>query len=302
MRLLLLFHVVKLHRKGSKITYNLLLNLFIIISKINSIMKILAIIGSPKGKGNTFQLVKYFESALQKLRETEFEYLFLKDADLKLCKGCFNCISKGENFCPLKDDREKIEKKILQSDGVIIAFPVYVANIPWLLKNFYDRFGYTVHRPRFFNQGALVIATAAGMGLKEGLACAGSLLNVSGFKFVNKLGLTTPPYKAVSKLSEKEHKIIQKTALKFYNSLSESKIPKVKFGQLMHYNIFKNIIPELIQYLPADNEYWSNKGWFIKNCNYFVKSRINIFQNIFVKIIGKLAGNGTRNDLTKAYL
>jgi multimeric flavodoxin WrbA len=61
--------------------------------------------------------------------EVEFEYLFIKDANLESCRGCFTCIAKGELFCPIKDDRAKIEEKMLNSDGVIFASPGYVMNI-----------------------------------------------------------------------------------------------------------------------------------------------------------------------------
>jgi len=42
---------------------------------------------------------------MKKQGEVEFDYLFLRDQNLKLCKGCFVCVTRGENLCPLKDDR-----------------------------------------------------------------------------------------------------------------------------------------------------------------------------------------------------
>ena len=91
-------------------------------------MKVLAIIGSLR-KGNTLDVVQEVEKHMKELGEVEFEYLFLKDANLELCKGCFNCLTKGDEFCPIKDDRVEIEKRMLESDGVILASPVYVHNL-----------------------------------------------------------------------------------------------------------------------------------------------------------------------------
>ena len=91
--------------------------------------------------------------------DVTFEYLFLKDVDLKMCRGCFSCVIKGEDFCPIKDDRAKIEDKMLKSDGVIFVTPCYCQNVSALLKNFIDRFSYVFHRPRFFNQKAMALAT-----------------------------------------------------------------------------------------------------------------------------------------------
>ena len=70
-------------------------------------MKILAVIGSPRGRGAGYQVVKKIEERMKALGEVEFTYLFLKDANLKLCAGCYTCMAKGEDKCPLKDDRAR---------------------------------------------------------------------------------------------------------------------------------------------------------------------------------------------------
>jgi multimeric flavodoxin WrbA len=54
---------------------------------------------------------------MKSLGDVEFSYLFLKDAHLELCLGCWQCLSWGEERCPLKDDREKIEMQILASNA-----------------------------------------------------------------------------------------------------------------------------------------------------------------------------------------
>ena len=133
-------------------------------------MKILAIMGSPKGKGSGYRVVQLIEKRMKAMGEVEFEYLFLKDANLQPCKGCFTCVTKGEDKCPLKDDRAKIEAAILASDGVILSTPGYVQNVSWLMKNFIDRFAYTNHRPIFHRQKVLLVANSGGAGLKEAIA------------------------------------------------------------------------------------------------------------------------------------
>ncbi|MCE7697524.1 MAG: NAD(P)H-dependent oxidoreductase, partial [Methanobacterium paludis] len=44
-------------------------------------MKILAIIGSPKGKGNSYKVTKEVEEKMNGMEDVTFEYLFLKDVD-----------------------------------------------------------------------------------------------------------------------------------------------------------------------------------------------------------------------------
>ncbi|MEX2704817.1 MAG: NAD(P)H-dependent oxidoreductase [Candidatus Freyrarchaeum guaymaensis] len=115
-------------------------------------MRVLAIIGSPKGKGNGYRVVQQIEKRMKGLGDVEFDYLLLKDANLETCQGCFTCISKGEDLCPLKNDRGKIEEQISNLDGVILSSPGNVQNVSWLMKNFIDRFAFTNHRLSFFDK------------------------------------------------------------------------------------------------------------------------------------------------------
>ncbi|GAJ06215.1 unnamed protein product, partial [marine sediment metagenome] len=68
-------------------------------------MKVLVIVGSSRVKGNTYKATKQLEEKIKKLGEVEFNYLFLKEANLKPCRGCFTCVTRGEQLCPIKDDR-----------------------------------------------------------------------------------------------------------------------------------------------------------------------------------------------------
>ena len=58
-------------------------------------MKILAIMGSPNGKGSGYKIVKMIEDRMKAMGDVEFVYLFLKDTNLKSCIGCYTCMAKG---------------------------------------------------------------------------------------------------------------------------------------------------------------------------------------------------------------
>jgi multimeric flavodoxin WrbA len=127
--------------------------------------------GSPRKKGNTYHVVERIKERLLAFDDSiEFEYLFLKDCDLKPCTGCFACIAKGESLCPLKDDRDMIMSKMMEADGIIFAAPCYGLGVPAVMKNFIDRFSYTLHRPRFFDKCFLAVATVGGVMGYEGHA------------------------------------------------------------------------------------------------------------------------------------
>lgn len=50
---------------------------------------------------------------------------------------------------PLKDDRDLLFGKMMMSDGVVFASPVYSFQVSGQMKIFLDRLGFVFHRPRF---------------------------------------------------------------------------------------------------------------------------------------------------------
>ncbi len=84
-------------------------------------MKILAICGSPR-KGNTY---KVLNSINENYPDIDYKILMLKDLNFELCKGCYSCVVRGEEKCPIKDDRDMIIGEMLEADGIIFASTTY---------------------------------------------------------------------------------------------------------------------------------------------------------------------------------
>jgi multimeric flavodoxin WrbA len=84
--------------------------------------------------------------------DIEYEIVRLSDYQLQPCKGCKACIDKGEEHCPLGDDRDLLINKIAASDGVIFASPNYSFQVSAIMKTFLDKLGFAFHRPRFFGK------------------------------------------------------------------------------------------------------------------------------------------------------
>ncbi len=242
-------------------------------------MKVLAIMGSPKKKGNSYKVTREVEERMKKSCNVEFEYLFLKDADLKMCSGCFNCVSKGKELCPLKDDKAEIENKMMEADGIIFATPVYCENVSGFMKNFIDRFAHVFHRPQFFDQKAMVLSTSAGSGLKETLDYL-KKLQIWGFGVPVELGVATPPWPMSDGLKEKNRKSIDKAAEEFYNKLQEGR-PSPNFMQYMHFRFLKET--SKLGYLPADLEFYKDKE------GYFYDTSISPLNKVFAPLIMKFA-------------
>lgn len=241
-------------------------------------MKILAIIGSPR-KGNTTKVVQQIEQELKMQSEDIcFEYLFLKDTELKLCKGCFVCIAKGEHLCPLKDDLSMAKEKMFNADGVIFASPVYVFNVSTLMKNLIDRFAYISHRPQFFGKSAMAVVTSGGGGIPETLKYLESVLRGWGFSFASKIGVMMHPAVDHSQSTTK----IKKAAHKFYNSIINNEPISPRLNEILQFRIIKLNSMKFTEHFSADYEFYKNTK------DYYVKARINFFKNIYAKTLEKI--------------
>ena len=99
-------------------------------------MKVLAISGSPRKKGNTSFLL---QQALQELEThgIETELIHLSDYRFSDCIGCEGC---RESFrCVIKDDMQKIYPLINQADALILGSPTYFYDVTSIMKAFLDR-------------------------------------------------------------------------------------------------------------------------------------------------------------------
>jgi multimeric flavodoxin WrbA len=223
-------------------------------------MKILAIMGSPKGKGSGYKIVRMIEDRMKTLGDVEFAYLFLKDANLKPCTGCYTCMAKGEDKCPLKDDRAAIEQMLLAADGVILSSPQYVLNVSWLMKNFIDRFAYTNHRPRFHRQKVLAVVNGGGDNPKSALASLRYALG--GSRIVHELGIATPPWPQTERAVAKKERAIDAAVKKFYRACLDTSLSSPTLHSLFLFLLRQRIYFECRQYLPADNAFYNGKAYY----------------------------------------
>ena len=226
-------------------------------------MKIIAVMGSPKGKGSGYKIVKMIEDRMIAMGNVEFEYLFLKDANLKPCIGCYNCVAKGEDKCPLKDDRAAIEQKLLAADGFILSSPVYMHSISGLMKNFMDRFAYLSHRPRFHRQKMLIVVNTSITGEKVALSTLKIALGHDrGARIVHELAIATPPWPQTGRSIAKKERAIDVAAKKFYQACLDTSLPLPTFNSYMDFLMMQKFSLECRQYLPADYTFYNGKVYY----------------------------------------
>ena len=126
-------------------------------------MKTIAIVGSPRKKGNTEILARHALKAIEEEGITT-ELVSLAGLEIKPCTACMVC--KKEERCSLEDDLFPIYLKMKESDGIILASPVYFGSATALIKALMDRTGYIAYlNGRVFERkvgGSLVVARRAG--------------------------------------------------------------------------------------------------------------------------------------------
>jgi multimeric flavodoxin WrbA len=237
-------------------------------------MKILAIITSLRKK-NTYGAVKKFEEAHQAYTDNcEYEYLFIKDLNFKQCRGCFLCISHGEDKCPLKDDRDLIIRKIESADCIILAGPNYSMNVNWLTKNMIDRFAYNLHRPMYFNKRFIMLITSGNyMGTKQALKA----LSVfpSGGKIIGKLVLYTAPELRDKKRLKQDRKFSKKIN-HIFKLLDKDYRHTPSLLYAFWFASFKAASEMYNKTLRADYEFYRDR-------EYFIETELSIMQKFIIK-------------------
>ncbi|VVB96504.1 Iron-sulfur flavoprotein [uncultured archaeon] len=244
-------------------------------------IKVAAVIGSPRNNGETYKNVQKFELRLKKLDENiDFSYIFLKDAHIEQCKGCGVCLAKGEEYCPIKDDdKNDILRRIMESDGIIFGVPVYSLHVPALTKNLLDRFAYILHRPCFFHKSFMSIAVQGVYGDKNVIKYLEEFATFSGFKVCRGFGITNTIF---SEEMKKNDKLIEENAKRFYQHLM-SPTPSPGIYQLMMFRWIRSSKPYIAEDCPKDYQYFKEKGWL--ESPYFYDIELNLIK----KIIGAWA-------------
>jgi len=103
-------------------------------------MKAVIVEASPKPEGNSTTIAKHIINGLLENPEAEITELFLDELDIKFCRGCWECLKRGEPGCVINDDMTWIYPKLNEADVLVFATPVYWWHINAQMKKFIDRF------------------------------------------------------------------------------------------------------------------------------------------------------------------
>lgn len=105
-------------------------------------MKVIAINGSPRPAGNTSIMLN---TVFEVLREegVETELLQVGGTNIRGCRACYACTKTKNGRCSTTGDGfNELFEKMVGADGMILASPVYFADITPELKALIDRAGF----------------------------------------------------------------------------------------------------------------------------------------------------------------
>lgn len=101
-------------------------------------MKVTAFNGSPRKGGNCEIALNYIGEELKK-EGIEFEIVQVGNQMVRGCLACYKCLEAGSGHCIQKDKVNEWIDKMVQSDGILLASPVYYGGIAGTMKCFLDR-------------------------------------------------------------------------------------------------------------------------------------------------------------------
>jgi multimeric flavodoxin WrbA len=252
--------------------------------------RVTAFVGSARKK-YTYGAVRQFLDDLQSHGDVECEIVALSGYRLETCKGCQVCFVKGEEFCPLKDDRDALIEKMMESDGVVFASPNYSFQVSSLMKIFLDRLGFAFHRPRFFGKTFTSIVAQGIYGGDKIVKYLDFVGNALGFNTVKGSFFT-----ALDPMTEKERqkrdRALARQSKRFYERLVKSDHPAPMLLKLMAFRMGRTSIRLELDDRSRDYTHYQEKGWF--ESDYFYPIRLGALKKLAGSLFDSIQTRKTR--------
>jgi multimeric flavodoxin WrbA len=216
-----------------------------------------------------------FLSNLESMGDIEYEIVRLSDYRLQACRGCKVCFEKGEERCPLKDDRDVLIEKMMASDGVVFASPNYSFHVSAIMKTFLDRLGFAFHRPRFFGKTFTSIVTQGFYGGDKIVDYFDFVGGGLGFNTVKGSCIT-----ALEPMSEKEQhkmdKVLARQARRYYAKLEKPGYPVPTLFKLLIFRFGRTKMKVELDDSSRDYTYFADRGWL--ESDYFYPTSLGMLK------------------------
>jgi Multimeric flavodoxin WrbA len=233
-------------------------------------MKVIAFVGSAR-KRHTYSATVRFLDNLRSMGDVETEIVFLSDYHLEICRGCKLCTDKGEELCPLQDDRDALLAKLFAADGVVFATPNYSYNVSGRMKVFLDRLAFALHRPRCFGKAFTSIVVEAIYRGREIVKYLDFVAMGLGFNVV-KGSLVKSLEPLTGKVRAANEGKIDRQSRKFYEALVKKELPAPSVLKLLMFRWGRTSLRLMLDESFRDFTYYEQAGWW--TADYFYPVRL----------------------------
>jgi len=100
--------------------------------------RVVVVSGSPKmKKGHTERILKPFVDGMKEAG-ADVDLFYVKQLDIRPCKGDFYCWNTNPGACLIDDDMQSVYPVLKRADILVLATPVYIP-LPGEMQNFLNR-------------------------------------------------------------------------------------------------------------------------------------------------------------------
>ncbi|MCX6560804.1 MAG: flavodoxin family protein [Candidatus Aminicenantes bacterium] len=251
--------------------------------------KIIALVGSSHKGGATYTAAHRFLDALDAFGDVQSEIVVLSDYDIHTCRGCKACFERGEEHCPLKDDRDALIEKINASDAVVFASPNYSFQVSAFMKIFLDRLGFLFHRPHFHGKTSTSIVVFGIYGARKIAKYLDFVGGGLGFHVVKGSCIRTlepMTEKAIGKMN----RTLAKQSRRFHARLLRPTNSAPSLIGLMAFRIGRTRIRLMLGEGSRDHVYYRDHGWF--ESDYYYPTHLGPFKKAVGAIFDWVAALG----------
>jgi multimeric flavodoxin WrbA len=240
--------------------------------------KILVVSASPRKTGLGTQLIQQVMSIIERQVDVDVDYLFLSDMEVITCQGCYGCLRKHEEKCPLRDDLDELRPLFWEADGFIVSSPTYDLSASSSWQSFAERAFSWLHRPLFFGKPVIVMSNAEIYGMEYVTAHLKEMTETMGMHVTGEIGVAGPGFFSDGKYNKKYRakmiKKMEKAVSGFLDIFETAKKPEPTFEDLIRFNRWR-FKTKLVhkKKMPHDYEYWKNNGWF--ESDYYYPSNVS---------------------------
>ncbi len=253
--------------------------------------KVVAFVGSARKRHTQYAVERFFDE-LRALGSVECEIVRLSEHYLEVCRGCLLCLNKGEELCPLKDDRDLLIGKMQAADGVVFASPNYSFQVSAVMKIFLDRLGFLFHRPRFFGKTFTCIVVQGihgGPRIVKYLDFVGWAL---GFNTIKGCCITT-----LEPMTDRQRRgidaVLAAQAWLFHKRLAGSAYPTPTLLELMIFRMSRTSRKLMLDDTWRDYTYYREKDWF--ESDYYYPTRLNPIKRLAGSLFDWMAARMARS-------